>query len=164
MKTLLLMRHAKSSWKNPELSDHDRPLNKRGKADAPRMGEFLCEQELVPDIILTSTAKRARKTAQAVAEAIPRPVECEEVGELYFGSIEDWLQRIRRCDDGVQCVMLFGHNPGLEIFLEMLTGEQELLPTAAVAEIECSISHWKLLEADRSCHLAAVWRPKELPR
>ena len=69
MKTLLILRHAKSSWNYPELSDYDRPLNKRGKRDAPRMGKFLREQKLTPDRILTSSAKRARRTASKVAKA-----------------------------------------------------------------------------------------------
>ena len=69
MKTLLLLRHAKSSWKHPELADHDRPLNKRGKRDAPSIGQLVSDKGLVPDLIMSSTAKRARKTARAVAKA-----------------------------------------------------------------------------------------------
>ena len=70
MKTLLILRHAKSSWNNPDLSDYDRSLNRRGKRDAPRMGKFLRQQSLIPDLIISSTAKRAKKTAKLFAKAI----------------------------------------------------------------------------------------------
>ena len=83
MKTLLLMRHAKSSWDDPDVADHDRPLNKRGKKDAPRMGQWLAEQGLTPEVIVTSTAKRARKTAELVAESCGCQREPIVLPELY---------------------------------------------------------------------------------
>jgi phosphohistidine phosphatase len=76
MKTLLIMRHAKSSWKDPDLPDHDRPLNKRGKHDAPSMGKLLKDEDLIPDLIISSTAARAKKTAELVAKA------CKYKGEI----------------------------------------------------------------------------------
>nr|NIL98123.1 hypothetical protein [Planctomycetales bacterium]NIP70269.1 hypothetical protein [Planctomycetales bacterium] len=89
MKTLLLLRHAKSSWDDSALDDHDRPLNKRGKRDAPRMGQLLVQQDLVPDCILTSTARRARKTAEAVAKACGGVVPLTEMPELYHATAEE---------------------------------------------------------------------------
>ena len=83
MKTLLILRHAKSSWKDASLADHDRPLNKRGKRDAPRMGRLLQEQDLVPDRIISSTAKRARNTAKAVAKACNCKDKVELTSEFY---------------------------------------------------------------------------------
>ena len=82
MKTLLILRHAKSSWDNLNHSDYDRPLNKRGKRDAPRMGEHIRQQEIVPDLILTSSAKRARKTATKVAKACGYTRKIKTVGKF----------------------------------------------------------------------------------
>ncbi len=164
MKNLLLMRHAKSSWKFAELADHDRPLSKRGKRDAPRMGEFLREQGLIPDLIISSTAKRARKTAQAVAEQMESGVALQLVRELYFGTAQSWLQLLQSCDPSVESVLLVGHNPGMEQFLESLTCDYESLPTAAVAWVELPIESWGELSEHIAARLVHVWRPKELPR
>ena len=83
MKTLLLLRHAKSSWKDGDLDDHDRPLNKRGKRDAPRMGQLLRDQDLLPELILTSSARRCRKTAEHVIQSSGYRGETRITGELY---------------------------------------------------------------------------------
>ncbi len=84
MKTLLVLRHAKSSWKDSGLADHDRPLNKRGKHDAPRMGTLLAKEDLVPDLIISSSAKRAKSTAEAVA------MNCGYDGEIQYSEISLW--------------------------------------------------------------------------
>ncbi|MCA9071607.1 MAG: histidine phosphatase family protein, partial [Planctomycetaceae bacterium] len=95
MKTLFLMRHAKSSWKDESLPDHDRPLNKRGKRDAPRMGQLLLEQGVHPDRWLSSTALRARRTAELLAETLQFAGEIEFRSELYHAEPEQFLSVIR---------------------------------------------------------------------
>src|SRR5437763_250008 len=132
MKTLLLMRHAKSSWKDESLDDYDRPLNKRGKREAPRMGEFLREQNLVPDCIVASSARRAGKTAQCVALAAAFRGEIRLTGELYMASPRKVLEILAQTPETCNTLLLIGHNPGLEELLEQLTGQHRALPTAAV--------------------------------
>lgn len=162
MRTLLLMRHAKSSWDDPELADHDRPLNKRGKRDAPRMGRLLLKEKLVPDAILTSTAVRARETARAVAEALEFDAEPQVDKDLYLAGPAEILTVLRRLDDDADRVMLIAHNPGLEDLLEALTGSRDSLPTAAIARIDLSVRRWKDLKSGTTGRLVALWRPKEL--
>ena len=163
MKQLLLMRHAKSSWDNAELADHDRPLNKRGRRDAPRMGKWLCDQGVIPGRIISSTAVRARKTAAVVAEACGMDDHLELDRSLYFGDVSEWVALIAETDSEIQSVMLVGHNPGLEDFLEHLIGHYERLPTATVACVELPIDAWQNLSTNSSGRLLAIWRPKELP-
>jgi len=161
MKTLLLLRHAKSSWKHPELADHDRPLNKRGKADAPRVGEWLRRQGLTPGLIISSTAERARKTAERVAEASGYEGEVQLEESLYMGDPEDYLEALRDVPDRYQRVLVVGHNPGLEMFLDDLTGGDELMPTAALAQISLPIERWRQLTAATKGLLVNLWRSRD---
>lgn len=162
MKTLLVLRHAKSSWKEEGLDDHERPLNKRGKKDAPRMGQLLKEHDLVPELILSSSALRARHTAELVAE------ECEYNGEitggreLYSFASEDYLEALAQVDDMYNRVMVVGHNPGLEELTQWLTGVGVSLPTAALAVVRLDINHWSELDEGGRGQLVQVFRPKEL--
>jgi phosphohistidine phosphatase len=160
MKTLLILRHAKSAWDEPGVADHDRPLSKRGKRDAPRMGQLLRDEELVPDLILSSTAKRARRTAQLVAETCGYEGDIELDESLYLADPEAYLEALADLPDAVQRVMVVGHNPGLEELLEALTGEAEPLPTAALAEVALSIAHWGQAKAAQG-QLVNVWLPRE---
>jgi phosphohistidine phosphatase len=162
MKTLLILRHAKSSWKQEGLDDHERPLSKRGLKDAPRMGALLKEMDLVPDLILSSSARRARETAELVAEG------CDYVGEigggrdLYaFDSIA-YLEALSELSDEPGRVMLVGHNPGLEELLGQLTGDYARLPTAALAVVQLPIQRWAYLQEGIQGELLQVYRPKEL--
>ena len=104
MKTVLILRHAKSSWNDPLLSDHDRPLNKRGKRDAPYIGEFLKRRQLVPDLILSSTAKRARKTAQAVAKASGSDGTVEIITSFYHSEPNTYISQLADLPDIYQRV------------------------------------------------------------
>jgi phosphohistidine phosphatase len=160
MKTLLLLRHAKSSWDDPEIADHDRPLAKRGRRDAPRMGALLREEELTPDLILSSTARRARKTAEAVAEESGYAGEIELHDEFYPGAPQDYLSALQKVWDEYQRVMVVGHNPGLEELLETLTGETLHLPTAALAQVTLPIEHWIDLDEETEGTLINLWRPR----
>lgn len=161
MKTLLILRHAKSSWKEAELDDHDRPLNKRGEHDAPRMGQLLREEDLIPDLILSSTAKRARKTAEAVAEASGYEGEVQFIPELYGGGPEAYLDTLHNQPGDHPCVLVVGHNPDLEELVEALTGETVSLPTAALVRIALPVENWEALDAEVEGVLAGVWTPRE---
>ena len=163
MKTLLLLRHAKSSWDDPELADHERPLNKRGKINAPRMGRLLHELELTPDLILSSTARRARQTAEIVADTSHYQDEVRLDGELYAAPAETIIAVLQGVEDTVSSVMVVAHNPGLEELLEALTGEASPLPTAALAQISLPIERWRELSDEVEGRLVNVWRPKDLP-
>jgi phosphohistidine phosphatase len=147
MKTLLILRHAKSSWKDAELEDHDRPLNKRGEHDAPRMGHLLREEDLVPDLILSSTAKRARKTAEAVAEASGYTGEVELIPELYGGGPEAYLETLHNLPGENLRVLVVGHNPDLEELVEMLTGKRSACPPRRWRKSP-SIENWQALDAE----------------
>jgi phosphohistidine phosphatase len=161
MKTLLILRHAKSSWKEAELADHDRPLSKRGKRDAPRMGKLVRQEELAPDLILSSSAKRAHKTAQAVAEESGYAGEVQIVPELYAAGPEAYLEALHTLDDENSRVMVVGHNPGLEELVETLTGETVTLPTAALAQVALPIQRWQELNDETQGELVKVWTPRE---
>jgi phosphohistidine phosphatase len=162
MKTLLVLRHAKSSWDDPSLPDHDRPLNKRGKRDAPRMGALLEEQRLVPDLVLCSTAARALATAREVIQACGYDGEVRLSRELYLATAETYAAFLRREPRQHERVLLVGHNPGLEELVHGLTGEEHHLSTAALARLELPIKSWDAFMLDRSARLVDLWRPKEL--
>jgi phosphohistidine phosphatase len=163
MKTLLLLRHAKSSWAEPGATDHDRPLNDRGKHDAPRMGRFLLEQQLLPDLIVSSTAKRARKTAERVVAACGYQGDLQITESLYLAQPVAYLRLLQTFADDRQRVLMVGHNPGLEDLVELLTGEIVALPTAALVKIAIDIDRWSDLSTDTPGRLEHIWRPKELP-
>ncbi len=162
MKTLLIMRHAKSSWKDDTLPDHDRPLNKRGKQDAPRMGKLLQEKGLVPELMISSTARRAQKTAQLVAEESGYEGEIQLERDLYAFEPAAYLEELARIEDHYQIVLIVGHNPGLEELLEQFTGEYLHLPTAALAQVNLPVESWSDLDEETQGQLANLWRPKEL--
>ena len=162
MKTLLILRHAKSSWKKPGLADHDRPLNKRGKRDAPRMGQLLEEQGLVPDLIITSPARRARLTAEIAAENSGYQGEIRLEPSFYMGDREAYLDALRQLADEIHTVMVVGHNPGLEELLEELVMEPERLPTAALARVDLPVQSWQELDDEVVGELVNLWRPREL--
>jgi phosphohistidine phosphatase len=163
MKTLLLLRHAKSSWKDASLDDHDRPLNKRGKQDAPCMGRLLRDEGPVPDVIVSSTAKRARKTAEKVAETSGYGGKIEFSEKLYHAEPEAMTRILSGLPEEHGNAMLVGHNPGLEEFLELLTGQYQRVPTAALLQVQLDIGSWKELESNRSGRLVKQWLPRELP-
>jgi phosphohistidine phosphatase len=163
MKTLLVLRHAKSSRRDPALDDHERPLNKRGQRDALQMGELVRKHRLTPDIIISSDAVRARLSAEAVAEAARYEGEILLDQRLYIGSpagILAVLRTVRETKAGT--VMIVGHNPGLEELVEQLTGEQHDLPTAALAGIVLLIDRWRDLRVSTRGTLFGLWGPKEL--
>ncbi len=163
MKTLLVLRHAKSSWNESGLADHDRPLNERGERDAPRVGKLLREQRLAPDIIISSDAVRTRMTAAAVAEAAEYAGAIRFEPLLYHAAPDDILVVLRAAPEpDADTVMIVGHNPGLEGLVAQLTGEAQDLPTAALAHIVLPIDRWRDLDGSTSGTLVDLWRPKQL--
>ncbi len=162
MKTILLMRHAKSSWKEAKLPDHERPLSKRGHKDAPRMGMILCDQELIPQRILSSTALRALQTAESVIQASGFQGEVVHLDRLYMAEADEYIAVLRELPDDIERVMVIGHNPGLETLLQMLSGRIESLPTAVIAHLVLPIQHWTELSAETNGELVDIWRPKEI--
>jgi phosphohistidine phosphatase len=162
MKTLLLMRHAKSSWKEHGLEDHERPLNKRGKKDAPLMGKFIFDRELIPQTILASTAERAKKTAEAFVESSGYSGEVELLHSFYLGEPYQYIEALQSLPDEVERVMVIGHNPGLEGLLQILSGRVESLTTAAIAHLSLPIKSWKELDENTDGELVELWRPRDL--
>jgi len=162
MKTLLVLRHAKSSWNDPALDDHERPLNKRGRRDAPRMGELVREYGLMPGVVISSDAVRARLTAEAVAEAARYAGEILLDPRLYMAGPADILSLLATLRENAETVMIVGHNPGLEKLVEQLTGARQDLPTAALAQIGLPIDQWCELKLSTRGTLVNIWRPEEL--
>jgi len=163
LKTLLILRHAKSSWSDNNLSDHQRPLNKRGRYDAPRMGDLLASEDLVPDLIISSSATRARTTAEAVADASGYDGQLIITRELYHAGPDDYLAAARELGADSKTVLVVGHNPGIEELVEQLAGAWYRMPTAALAEVRLSIKDWADLSEDENGELANLWLPRELP-
>ena len=162
MKTLLILRHAKSDWGNVSLPDHDRPLSKRGKVDAPRMGELIREQGLMPDLILSSTAKRAHRTAELAAEACGYEGEILLSRDVYHAGPEGYIEAINVVADNEEILMIVGHNPGLEELVDVLTDESVTMTTANLAQIQLPIQSWRDLREHTEGKLLNLWRPKEI--
>jgi phosphohistidine phosphatase len=161
MKSILILRHAKSSRKDPDLTDHDRPLNKRGKRDAPRMGRLLRKENLVPDIIISSTAMRARATAQAVAKASGYKGDITFNRSLHAAGPQAHIDALHDLSDDHVRALMIGHNPGLEELVEMLTGEIHLMPTCSLAHVKLRIGKWIKRDYRIKGQVAEVWGPPD---
>jgi phosphohistidine phosphatase len=149
MKTVILVRHAKSSWKDSRLKDFDRPLNRRGKRDAPLMGKKIREREIMPDLILCSPAKRARKTAIRIAEEIGYPKEKIRYDDrMYHSDALYLLDLVRSQDDEHTSIMLFGHNPDFNDFADMLLerNPSRMIPTTGVHCIRFAVDRWRKVQ------------------
>lgn len=144
MKTLYLLRHAKSSWEFEDLSDHDRPLNNRGRHDAPLMGRELASHEITLDLIVTSSAVRALTTASLVAKELEYDTENIVINEaIYEAGKEELLTIIRQMPDTVNNLMLVGHNPDITELANFLSPEHIAnLPTAAVVGLRFNCLTW----------------------
>lgn len=162
MKNLLIMRHAKSSWEFTNLSDHDRSLNDRGKRDAPRMGKVLLKERLIPQLIISSSAARARSTAEKVAKMSRYNGEISIDSSLYRAGSSAYMNALRRLTNQTDTVLIVGHNPDVEHLVEILTGNVMTIPTCGLAYVKLSIERWLDLKDDKKGELAKIWRPKEL--
>jgi phosphohistidine phosphatase len=149
MKTIILVRHAQSSWSNPVLDDFERPLNKRGKKDALFMGQQLKEKQIVPDIVLSSSAKRARETAIAISKAIDYPKKKIILDDnMYHSDAMYLLELARNQDDENEMIMLFGHNPGFSNFADILLKQNPVynIPTTGIYCIRFDVDKWKQVQ------------------
>lgn len=162
MKDLLVLRHAKSSWKDSDLVDHDRPLNKRGKKDAPRIGKLLRKERLIPELILTSSARRARDTAEAAADASGYTPEIRHIPSFYQADLETFYDILSHLNDDIDRVMIVGHNPEMEELVDALTDESITLTTAAVAHVELPIQTWYELTPETECRLVNTYYAREI--
>ena len=148
MKTLYLVRHAKSSWDNPGLRDFDRPLNGRGIHDAPRMGVWLKEQNITPDLILSSPAKRAVTTARLLLKGLGLEDDIIQTDErIYLASPDGMLKLISELDMHANHLFLVGHNPGHTDLANRLSEVHiDNLPTAAIFAVSFDINRWSELK------------------
>ena len=144
MKWLYVVRHAKSSWSNPDLRDSERPLNKRGHRNAPEMGQRLRKKEVSPDLLISSKANRSITTARYIAREINYPVESILIEEaLYHRGVREMIGFIQSLEDDITSVMIFGHNPGFTSLVNYLTGSDIYnIPTAGIATCSFELENW----------------------
>lgn len=160
MKTLYLLRHAKSSWDDSSLSDFERPLNERGLNAAPFIGEVITRRGYSPSIIISSPAKRAATTAELVEKSAGLNSALRFDHRIYEASPNTLCTVAAEIDDGMDSAMLVGHNPGMEGFIRYLTVRIEPMPTAALAVIKLSIDSWKDIDAECGT-IVEIVRPKD---
>ena len=162
MKYLLILRHAKSSWKQPYSTDHERTLNKRGKRDAPRMGDLLSREDLIPDLIISSSAVRAVMTAEAAAQSSGYTGDLLVTRSLYHAGTMDYVHVLNEVNDENEPGKGVGHNPGMEELMEDLAGSYERMVTAALAHVALPIERWGQLHESVQGTLLKIWHPKDL--
>ena len=171
MKTIFLLRHAKSSWDDESLPDHDRPLSARGRAAAPRIGAYMRGAGCLPDLVLCSTATRTRLTLHAVLSELEVEPAIEFLEDLYLASPGEMLDLVRSVPDTVEALLLVGHNPGTGMLAGALSGgglpeKMSLMrakfPTTGLAIIELSVNRWK--DTVGGCGILKEFiRPRDLP-
>lgn len=169
MKELIIVRHAKSDWGDASIEDHERSLNHRGERDAPRMAELLAEKlsavDASVDSIISSSAQRAKSTAMIFARALEFPeAEVQIKQDAYLASEQKWLQILSAVDEKVQRVMIFGHNPGLELLVAELLGPNGSvgeLRTCTVVRIQLAIESWAAI-GEKDGHLIEYLTPSEV--
>jgi phosphohistidine phosphatase len=162
MKTLLLMRHGKSSWKDESLEDRERPLRKRGRKDSKRIAKVLIDNNLMPDLILSSTAVRAKETVGIIVETLCYQGRIVFSDGLYMSEPQDFIDMLKAVDDEIETVMIVAHNPGLEAYLQIIDGEVESLPTAGLGYLAFAVDSWAEVSLETTGDLIGIWKPKEL--
>lgn len=170
LKTVLLLRHAKSSWDQPHLPDSLRPLAPRGSKAAPRVGAYMAEKGIFPERVLCSNARRAVETWKLVSQHLGGPMEVEVREDIYHASPGSILSILRDLPDSEGSVLLVGHNPTFEILASLLAGDGEAearaslgrkFPTGALAVLDFPAQRWSDL-SERSGYLRAFVRPRDL--
>ncbi|MDH3223141.1 MAG: histidine phosphatase family protein [Gemmatimonadota bacterium] len=170
MPTLLLARHAKSSWADGSLRDHDRPLNRRGADDAPRVGSALRARDLIPDLVYSSTSARTRETLAGLEDGFEMPLQVHYVPELYLASPGTMLAAVQSAPDEVETLMILAHNPGTHALAVGLAAdgnrkdlEQMRLkfPTGAVAVLNFDLDRWADIQGGGT--LVEFILPRSLP-
>ena len=161
MKTLVLMRHAKSDWSSANLADHDRPLNARGNRAAPRMAQLLQDEQVAVDVILASSACRVQQTLQHLTETWAGEAVVMTEPSLYLASVSEIKSHIDVLHDSWNSAMVVGHNPGLGAMLCTLSDQDLDMPTACVAVLQADTTSWR--DSIRKCkwHLHAYWKPRD---
>ena len=154
MSRLYLLRHAKSSWKDASLDDHDRPLAPRGRKASKAIGRYMRDHDMEPELVLCSSAKRARQTLERLG---PAGLDARIEPGLYGAGADTLVARLREVPDGVHSVLLIGHNPGMQQLAFRLAGLDDKFPTAALATLECE--SWARLE---TAELIDYVRPRDL--
>lgn len=150
MKTLFLLRHAKSSWKDPDLADFERPLNERGRKAAGLIGQYIAQQNLNLDLVISSPAVRARQTIELVLRAAKRSVEIRFDQLIYEASPTRLLEIISQIEDDRKSVLLVGHNPGMEDLLALLVGGEQHMPTGSLASVLVHSKKWEKVPGGKS--------------
>ncbi len=162
MKTLLLMRHAKSEWNQPGLSDHDRPLNARGRRAAPLMARKLSALGLQVDIILASSAVRVQETIELLQQHWSPQVEVVTLPSLYLASPQQIITEVQSLPDSWHSAMVVAHNPGLAALVSHLANQDLEMPTAAVAVFQFHVAQWSKIHLGGTPRLLSLWKPREL--
>jgi len=161
MKTLFLIRHGKSSWDASAVPDQDRPLDSRGKRDAPKMGKRLAKRHVKPDLILSSPARRALTTAQIIAKTLDYKLKDIVVEDrLYVSDADDLLNVVHELGDKLERVMLFGHNPELTELAHRLSSDITHMPTCAVAEFAFDAKSWSKIGEAKPANVALDYPKK----
>ncbi|HMH43066.1 MAG TPA: histidine phosphatase family protein [Pyrinomonadaceae bacterium] len=163
MKTLLLLRHAKSSKDDTALRDFDRPLNDRGKDDTKLIGRFMRESDISPDAVISSPAKRARTTTELVLKSAGLNIDVSLDERIYEADVHRLLAVVSQIEPTGNVVMLVGHNPGFEDLVEALTGRTTRMPTASLAQIDLVVEEWNKVRAG-SGKLKWLVTPKDLKK
>lgn len=152
MKNLYLIRHAKSDWDNPKLSDRERPLNKRGKRDAPKMAEILHKKNIDPQLLISSPSVRTMTTAKYFCEKLKYDYNKITVdNDIYLASLETLISIIKNMDDNLNSVVMFAHNPGITELVNNLSKEKvNNVPTCGIAAISFEANHWNEINKSNS--------------
>ena len=162
MKSVLILRHAKSSWKHPEQNDHERPLNKRGKRDASLLGSVIKNENLLPEFVISSDAKRASSTAKMVAKAAGYKGEIGFNKSLYEARPMVYIDVLHDLSNEYVRVLIVGHNPGVEELAGMLTQEEHELSTCSLVHVKLPINKWGELDYNTKGKLLGIWHPRDL--
>lgn len=162
MKTIYLVRHAKSSWEDIGQDDHERPLNERGRKDAPRMAKYLASRSINPGITLCSTSKRTKETYSyftSYFSGVPLSLS----RKLYHASVNSLMDEIMALDEKYDGAFLFGHNNGVSEFVSIILNKTVSLSTCSFTQIEFDAEHWKEIDLLKARVVFAI-SPKELPQ
>ncbi len=161
MRELILLRHAKSSWASPGLSDHERPLNKRGRAAAELIGRCCAKSDLLPDLVRSSDSARTRETVARWAAAANWSGSIEWSPDLYHAAPHQLLDAARTAPDSASRLMIVAHNPGIEELASSLAGREIVMPTGTLVLLEVGLDAWADLD-HAVLRERLVWRPREL--
>ena len=166
MKTLFLLRHAKSSWDDSTLDDHDRPLNQRGYLEAPRVGGFLKQKGWIPGLVISSSALRAKDTAELVIRACGYDGQLLVEPGLYGASLQFFGKLIKSTPDRLNSLLLVGHNPDMEELIQALTRQRAVMSTATLAKLDLPLEDWadigQVGSRDKKADLKGTWQGKHL--